>query len=128
MKIWFFKIERVKRTDDPEDNALVADLDKGLGLEYVKPDECMGRRWRYGSDMVYLMKRDFSNVLTAILPQLKPTDSPEKLFRALYDSTAEILYSLESPLWTKGRLTGLYVVLGIGLFILFLLVPMLMDK
>ena len=102
----------------PRPNALVIEPDKSFGLEYV--EEPKGRRWLYGGQWVHLMVRR-NDQLTALGLPMKLGTLPEKLYRALFWKEAEILFSLQSTLLEKLHLVGIYVLIGILLFFIYLM-------
>lgn len=108
-----------------ESNTLVLDQVKGYGLEYVK--EPKGHQWGYKGKSVFLMKRvyaggDPDGTLESVeLPQ-KMGQSPKKLFRALFwDKEAAVLFTLQNLLLEKFKVVGMYVLIGVLLFTIYLI-------
>lgn len=113
-------------------NALILDLKLDrIGLEKLDTEgqnrKQLGIKHRYGKDNVYFIKRDYdSNLLPVKLkvPSEKPKESavsPETAYRALVDVTAAVLYSVENPIWTPARLKGLFIILGVAFFVLWMI-------
>lgn len=107
-----------KKQTKEETNTMVLDPDKGFALERV--DEPKGRLWHYGKQLVYLMKRVNNELLPVEIPA-EIGEPPEKLYRALFwEKEADILFTLRSPLLEKLKLIGMYVLIGVLLFFIFL--------
>ncbi len=101
-----------------ETNALVLDPQEGFALEKV--DEPKGRLWHYGKRLVYLMKRVNGELSPVEIPP-EIGEPPEKLYRALFwEQEADILFTLRSPLLEKLKLVGMYILIGVLLFFIFL--------
>ena len=107
-------------------NALVLDPKEGFAPEYVKEprgkDKTLGRQWHYGKDLFYLVRRTNGDTLVPVELPPKMGETPEKLYRALFwEKEAEILFTLRSTLLEKLKLIGMYVLIGILLFFIFLI-------
>jgi hypothetical protein len=101
-------------------NTMVIDPEKGFALEDITDPP--GRKWYYGKDLVALVKRNADGVLAPIELPEKMGETPEKLYRALFwDKEANILFTLVNPLLEKLKLVGMYVLIGILLFMMFLI-------
>lgn len=105
--------------DNQKPNTLVLDPEKGFALEYVQDPK--GHLWRYGRNLVYLVRRVGETLSPIDLPQ-KMGEPPEKLYRALHwKKEAAILFTLQNPLLEKLKTIGIYVLIAVLLFFIFLI-------
>lgn len=118
-----------KQKDKTEkDNALVVDMKAGhIDTELIK-GVIPGRKRRYGKNFLYFVKRDIKGNLTAIEPPDKPGQPPARLFNALDDPTAELIWYTEHPFWTKDKLKWLFVALVVSLVILWLVITVMSGE
>lgn len=103
----------------PAPNTLVLDTEAGYGLEYIKKPK--GRLWRYGKLWVYAMRRHNSALEPVVLPE-KLGILPETLYRALsWEKESDILFTIRNTLAEKLTLFGIYILIGILLFFMYLI-------
>lgn len=106
--------ERVK-----EPNALVVDVNKGWGFEYI--EEPSGKLRRCGDKAVYYMIRDKDGNLK---PKTRPETidtQPEKLYRALNWPEVPELFKLNPSLMDKLQTGATIALVGIMIFFIFLI-------
>jgi hypothetical protein len=122
LKFWY-AVFPPKRERPKPPNALVADLATDrLGKEYLEQGDNglkPGRRRRYGREMCFFARRLFDNKLEPFKPIVGRVP-PEWVFYALGDPDSPALYDTADVFWTPARIKGLFIMLGVGLFILFL--------
>lgn len=100
-------------------NTLVLDPAEGFDLEHIENPQ--GHLWHYGKNLVYLMKR-IDKILSPVDLPPKMGEPPEKLYRALHwKKEAVILFTLQNPLLEKLKTIGIYVLIAVLLFFIFLI-------
>ena len=131
-----------KRAKKQGQNALIIDRERGWYLDHVEPNQISqpsSRMWRFGKQYVYSLEiiREKSEpqnagdipVILETLRPFEPADTvgtlPDKGYRALFWKEAEILFTLENTLLDKLNLIGMYVLIGIMLFFIYLLISSL---
>ena len=107
-------------------NTMILDPVEGRSLEDIDDSgdkkNTLGRKFRYGRDLVYLLKKDGQGKLTPVELPPKMEETPEKLYRALFwEKEATILFSLQNTLLEKLKLVGMYVLIGVMLLFMFLI-------
>ena len=106
-------------------NTLVLDQVKGYGLEHVAKPK--GHLWGFKGKSVFLMKRVYAagnpnGTLESVELPASMGQSPKKLFRALFwDKEAAVLFTLQNLLLEKFKVVGMYVLIGILLFVIYLI-------
>jgi len=106
-------------------NTLVLDQVKGYGLEHIEKPK--GHQWGYKGKSVFLMKRVYAGsnpngTLESVELPAKMGRSPKELFRALsWDKEASVLFTLQNLLLEKFKVVGMYVLIGILLFTIYLI-------
>ena len=103
-------------------NCRVMDLKKGDIYEYI--EDPPGARYLFDKGYLYFVKRDLDGKLTPIEHPEETQQEPKELFIDLTDPPSGRFFAQADELWTPGKLTGLFICLGIGLFVLFLLIVM----
>lgn len=99
-------------------NALVVDVNKGWGFEYVENPS--GKLRRFGERVVYYMIRDKDSTLK---PRVRPEaidTQPEKLYRALNWPEVQELFKLNPSLMDKLQTGATVALVGIMIFFIFL--------
>jgi len=126
-------------------NALIIDKERGWYLDHVEASQISnptGRMWRFGNNIVYSLEltrtrgeTENSNEIPIAIEALQPFEPsakidtlPDKGYRALFWKEAEILFAISNTLLEKLGLIGMYVLIGILLFVAYLLVSSMGGK
>jgi len=104
-------------------NALVIDLLKGWGLEYIEAEPVGGFSY-YKGQPVHLMVRTYKDGEAVLNPYVRPDKMeclPEKLYRALHWDECKLLFSVKSTLLEKLQVGATIALVVILLFFAFLI-------